>query len=253
MESLNSNSQEIELHQLQQMQVKATESWMASFRLLHSLLQNLSYNELKVTGGFERPFSTLFDQDIQTFTGSMLLNLDQLEKQLDKEEFQETGSTDDFRILKTQFQRDTLIQHMESLKESILEREKHKREYDKRVNDRKMQSKEGKVGSSNALDATLVVTEYSGTQSDKHDTSSRSGNDTHAKDVDIKLVNDKEPMAEVQLIAQNNVLSNKQQHFVQSKPTYDTHLLEKVDRNTTPDSTNMCHRGGEIDQNAEKC
>ncbi|GJY78275.1 hypothetical protein Tco_0484076 [Tanacetum coccineum] len=226
---------------------------MASFRLLHSLLQDLSYNELKVTGGFERPFSTLFDQDIQTFTGSMLLNLDQLEKQLDKEEFQETGSMDAFRILKTQFQRDTLIQHMESLKESILEREKHKREYDRRVNDRKMQSKEGKVGSSNALDATLVVTEYSGTQSDKQDTSSRSGNDTHAKDVDIKLVNDKEPMAEVQLIAQNNILSNEQQHFVQSEPTYDTHLLEKVDRNTTPDSTNMCHRGREIDQNAEKC
>ncbi|GKE36409.1 hypothetical protein Tco_1459814, partial [Tanacetum coccineum] len=36
--------------------------------------------------------------------GLMLLNLDQLEKQLGKEEFQETKSMDAFRALKTQFQ-----------------------------------------------------------------------------------------------------------------------------------------------------
>ncbi|GKD42622.1 hypothetical protein Tco_1267267 [Tanacetum coccineum] len=110
-----------------------------------------------------------------------------------------------------------------------------------------MQSKEGKVDSIKALDVSLVVIECSGTKSDKQDTSSRSGNDTHAEDVDIKPVNDKELMAEVQLTAQHNVLANEQQHSVQSKPIYDTHLLEKVDRNTTPDSLNMCHRGGEID------
>nr|GEW46293.1 hypothetical protein [Tanacetum cinerariifolium] len=129
----------------------------------------------------------------------MLLNLDQLEKQLEKEEFQETGSIDAFGALMTQFQtfinfqyyfddfngtmickyfqahtqnkirqfRDTLIQHMESLRESILERAKHKQEKDRRVNDRMMQ----------------------------------------------------------------------------------------VDRNTTPESTDMSHRGGEIDQNDDdkKC
>ncbi|GJX57535.1 hypothetical protein Tco_0287432 [Tanacetum coccineum] len=51
--------------------------------------------------------------------------------------------------------------------------------------------------------------------------------------------------------AQHNVLANEQQHTEQSEPIYDTYLLEKVDSNTTPDSTNMCHRGGEIDQDAE--
>nr|GEV87066.1 copia protein [Tanacetum cinerariifolium] len=35
-----------------------------------------------------------------------------------------------------------------------------------------------------------------GTESEKHDTSSRSRNDTHAEDADIKLANDKEPIAE---------------------------------------------------------
>ncbi|GJU57887.1 hypothetical protein Tco_1235653 [Tanacetum coccineum] len=241
------------------MQDKAKESCMASFRLLHSLLKVLSNDDLKGTsieGGFERAFASLFDQDVQTFTGSMLLNLDLLEKQLNKEEFQEIGSMDAFRVLKKQFQRfinfryyfddfdatmickhfqahtrtkirqfhDTLIQHMESLRESILERAKHKREKDRRVNDRMMQSKERKDNSSKALDAGLVVTESNETESERHVLSSRFGNDTHTDDADINSVNDKQPMAE-------------------------------VDKNTTPKSTDMSHRGGEIDHNADakKC
>ncbi|GJV26077.1 hypothetical protein Tco_1378772 [Tanacetum coccineum] len=104
-----------------------------------------------------------------------------------------------------------------------------------------------------ALDASLVVTECSGTKSYKHDTSSSSRTYiTHVADADIRPVKDKEPMAEVQLTAAQNVLANEQQHTDQSKPSYDTYLLEKVDSNTTPDSTNMCHRGGESDQDAEQ-
>ncbi|GJT12085.1 retrovirus-related pol polyprotein from transposon TNT 1-94 [Tanacetum coccineum] len=141
---------------------------------------------------------------------------------------------------------------MESVKKSIDERVQHQRDYDRRMNERHMQSKEGKVDSSKALDAGLVVTESNETESERHVSSSRSKNDTHAEDVDIKPMNDNEPMAEVQLTAQHNVLANEQQHSMQSEPIYDTHLLEKVDRNITHGSTNMCHRGGEIDQNAEK-
>ncbi|GJT49729.1 hypothetical protein Tco_0975886 [Tanacetum coccineum] len=112
---------------------------------------------------------------------------------------------------------------------------------------------EGKVDMGKALDDGSVVTKSSGTKSDKRDTSSRSGNDADTEDAVIRPVNDQEPFAEVQLTAQHNVFTNEQQHFVQSEPIYDTHLLEKIDSNTTPDSTNMSHRGGEIDQNAEKC
>ncbi|GKB40220.1 hypothetical protein Tco_0885162 [Tanacetum coccineum] len=109
---------------------------------------------------------------------------------------------------------------MESLRESILERAKHKREKDRRVNDRMMQSKERKDNSSKALNADLVVTESNETESEMHVLSSRSGNDTHTNDADINPVNDKQPMAE-------------------------------VDRNTTSKSTDMSHRGGKIDQNAD--
>ncbi|GKE70205.1 hypothetical protein Tco_1528277, partial [Tanacetum coccineum] len=183
MESLNSNSQERELHPLQQIQDKAKESCMVSFRLLHSHLTDLSNNDLKGTsieGGFEQEFATLFEQDVQNFTRTMFVNLDQLEKHLSKEEFQELESSSAFR------------------------------------------SKEGNVNSSKALVAGLVVVESNATESERHVSSSRSGKDTHAEDADINSMNDKQPMAE-------------------------------VNRNTTPDLTDLSYRGGEIDQNVVKC
>ncbi|GKC84952.1 hypothetical protein Tco_1140669 [Tanacetum coccineum] len=183
MESLNYKSQERELHQLQQMQDKAKESCMTSFRLLHSHLQVLS-----IKGGFKRACVALFDQDTLTFRELLLLNLDHLEKQFDKEEFQETETIDAFRVLMKQFQ--TFINFRYCFDDF-----------------------EGKVDSSKALD------------------------------VDINSVNDKQPLAEVQLTVQHDTLANEQQHSVQSEPIYDTNLLEKLDRNTIPDSTNMCHRG----------
>nr|GEW68491.1 actin-binding, cofilin/tropomyosin type [Tanacetum cinerariifolium] len=221
----------------------------------------------------ERAFG-VFKKKWVTFTGSMLLNLDQLEKQLDKKEFQETGSIDSFIALMIQFQTfinfryyfydfdgtmickyfqahtrikiqqfyDTLIQHMESLRESILERAKHKREKDRRVNDRMMQSKERKDNSSNALDADLVITKSNETESERHVLSSKSRNDTYTDDTDINSVNDKQPMAKVQLSAEHNILANEQQHSEQSESVYDTYLLEKINRNTTPESTDMSHR-----------
>ncbi|GJU63324.1 hypothetical protein Tco_1245159 [Tanacetum coccineum] len=142
---------------------------------------------------------------------------------------------------------------MSSVKKSIVERARHERQYDRRVNEIQMQRQEGEVDRGKALDTDLVVTESRGTESEKHDTNSRSENDTHVEDADIKPVNYKVPMIEVQMTAEHNVLANEHHHTGQSKPTYSTYLLEKVDRNTTPDSTNMSNRGGEIYQNAKKC
>ncbi|GKB17498.1 hypothetical protein Tco_0851421 [Tanacetum coccineum] len=199
MESLNSNSQERELDQLQQMQDK-------------------------------------------TFKATMLLNLDQLEKHLAKEEFQELEYFNAFRYFIAYTKTDvplfhaTLIQHLESLKELILERAKHKRGYDKRVNDRTMQSKEGKVDSSKAFNASLVVTKCSGTESDKQDTSIKSRNDiTHAMDADSKP-NDQVPFAEVletinielehsvaKLLAENEKLHKENKHLKRTyKDLYDS-------------------------------
>nr|GEX85598.1 retrotransposon protein, putative, unclassified [Tanacetum cinerariifolium] len=95
--------------------------------------------------------------------------------------------------------------------------------------------------------------ESSERKSDEQDTSSNSRNYIpHVVDADIRPVNDQVPFVEVKLTTQHNILANEQQHYVQYEPSYDTHMLEKVYRNITLDSTNMCHRGGEIDHNAKK-
>ncbi|GJY73695.1 hypothetical protein Tco_0478126 [Tanacetum coccineum] len=152
--------------------------------------------------GFKRAFMSLFGQDVDTFTSTMLLNVDQLQKQLDKDEFQEDGSMAAFWVVNNQFQKfidskftlsndsqmtdtyfveytgievqhfkDTLLQHLGNVKKSVAERTRHQRQYERRK----------------ALGQTQV-----------QDDSSRSGNDTDADDADIRPIYDEEPMAEVE-------------------------------------------------------
>ncbi|GJT53241.1 hypothetical protein Tco_0988295 [Tanacetum coccineum] len=95
------------------------------------------------------------------------------------------------------FKKDATLKLFKSTNQKTIDEEHSiKRENNRRVNDRVMQSKEGKVDSRTALDAGLVVTESNETESERHVSSSRSGKDTHAEDADINSVNDKQPLAE---------------------------------------------------------
>ncbi|GKD34457.1 hypothetical protein Tco_1249966, partial [Tanacetum coccineum] len=143
---------------------------MVYFRSLHSHIQVLSKADLKGTHiehGFRREFMSIFGQDADTFTSTMLLNVDQLQKQLNKDEFQEDGSMAAFWVV--QHFRDTLLQHLGNVKKSVTER---------------------------TLDNGLVVMESNGTESEVQDNSSRPGNDIDADDADIIPIYDEEPMAE---------------------------------------------------------
>ncbi|GJV70266.1 hypothetical protein Tco_1485775 [Tanacetum coccineum] len=185
----------------------------------------LSKEDLKGTRiehGFKRAFMSLFGQDPDTFTSIMILNVDQLQKQLNKDEFQEDGSMTAFWVINKQFQqfidskftldyasqmtdkyfveytglevkhfRDTLLQHMSNVKKSVAERTRHQRQYDRRVNKRQLQTQE------------------------MQDDSSRSGNDTDTDDANIRPIYDEEPMAEVQLTAECNIFTIGQQHTEQ--------------------------------------
>ncbi|GKA87896.1 hypothetical protein Tco_0809660 [Tanacetum coccineum] len=218
--SLNSEPQDV--HAIKYKMSKAKERCMAYFRSLHSHLQVLSKDDLKGTRiehGFKRAFMSLVGQDVDTFTRTMLLNVDQLHKQLDKDEFQEDGSMIAFWVVNNQFQkfidskftldydsqmtdtyfveytgievqhfRDTLLQHLGNVKKSVAERTRHKRQYERRQ----------------SLGQTTV-----------QDDNSRSGNDTDADDADIRPIYDEEPMAEVQLTAEYNIFAIGQQHTEQ--------------------------------------
>ncbi|GJS17228.1 hypothetical protein Tco_0411700 [Tanacetum coccineum] len=163
---------------------------MAYFQSLHSHLQVLSKEDLKGTRiehGFKRAFMSLFGQDVDTFTSTMLLNVDHLQRQLDKDEFQEDGSMAAFWVVNNQFQkfidsqftldynsqmidkyfveytgievkhfRDALLQHMGNVTKSVAERTHHQR--------------------------------HSGTESEVQDDNSRSGNDTDVDDADIRPI-----------------------------------------------------------------
>ncbi|GJV29509.1 hypothetical protein Tco_1385957 [Tanacetum coccineum] len=158
----------------------------------------------------------------------MFLNVDQLQKQLDKDDFQEDGSMEAFWVINRQFQkfidsqfsldydsqmtdkyfveytrievkhfRNTLLQHMGNVKKSVAERTRHQRQYNRRVNKRQMQTHESKIDTGNAVNDDLAVTESSRTASEVQDDNRRSGNDTDADNADIRLIYDEEPMDEV--------------------------------------------------------
>ncbi|GKD19432.1 hypothetical protein Tco_1208590 [Tanacetum coccineum] len=137
---------------------------------------------------------------------------------------------------------DTLIQHMESVKKSIDKRALHKREYDSWVNERQMQTTEEKVDTSNALDASLVDIESSKTESKEQDTSSKSRNDAHADDVDIRPIYDEEPMAKERESAfakpYHMTASSKSRNSSKNMPRFSSndmvhnHYLEEAKRKT---------------------
>ncbi|GJT42199.1 hypothetical protein Tco_0942064 [Tanacetum coccineum] len=120
----------------------------------------------RIEHGFKRAFMSLFGQDNDTFTSTMLLNVDQLQKQLDKDEFQEDESMTAFWVINRQFQK--FIDSQFTL------------DYDSQMTDGyfveytriEMQKQESKVELGKALDDGLVITESSGTESEKKDTSS---------------------------------------------------------------------------------
>ncbi|GKA09693.1 hypothetical protein Tco_0689126 [Tanacetum coccineum] len=135
----------------------------------------------------------------------MLLNVDQLQKQLDKDEFQEDGSMTAFWVVNNQFQKFinskfTLDYDSQMTDTYFVEYIQTSRQYERRVNKRQMQTQESKIDTGKALDADLVDTESIRTDSTVQDDSSRSGNDTDADDADIRPIYDEEPMAEFSLI-----------------------------------------------------
>nr|GEU45935.1 hypothetical protein [Tanacetum cinerariifolium] len=179
----------------------------------------------RIEYGFKRAFMSLFGQDADTFTSTMLLNVDLLQKQLDKDKFQEDGSMIAFWGVNNQFQ-----EFIDS-------------QYDRRVNKRVMQTQKSKVDMGKAVNDDLVVTESSGTKSEVQDDNSRSGNDTDAHDTDIRPIYDEEPMTKVQLTAECNIFTIGQWHTEQPEiinegrvdhsndMVYD-HYLDEAKKNT---------------------
>ncbi|GKC82959.1 hypothetical protein Tco_1138676 [Tanacetum coccineum] len=152
---------------------------------------------------FQRAFSSLFSNDVKTFKFELFHNMNNLEKQLNKETLHEQNSKSDLSVIKVQFDKflhskelkpsnydgchvrenfkdytqmeaqsfkDLIIQQMDSIEQSIIERALHQQEIQKRLtrlNDRKLQIQECKVQEVKALNASLGDTDSSGIVSKK--------------------------------------------------------------------------------------
>ncbi|GJT51844.1 hypothetical protein Tco_0978001 [Tanacetum coccineum] len=157
----------------------------------------------------------------------MFLYMDQLQKQLDNEEFQDIGSMSAYKVLEIQFQMfiksrfylddeyvdmiatittDTLESLFPEFRDSLIFKT-----HGIWVNERTIQQKTEEIDYiSNAWNASSVIIENNGTESKEQDTSSKLGNDAHVDDADIRPIYAEEPMAEV---PSNKTTKQKQTRF----------------------------------------
>ncbi|GJZ15710.1 putative reverse transcriptase domain-containing protein [Tanacetum coccineum] len=195
---------------------------------------------------FKQAFSRLFRNDVRTFKFELFHNMDNLEKQLNKEMLHEKDSKSDLSTFKdyTQMEaqsfRDLIIQHMDSIEQCIIERALHEQKIHKRltrVNERKLQIQECKVQEVKAVDASSGNTDSSGIVSDTRNVN-HSENDCNKTRNDQSSNNEsntsgKESSNSGNVISQSrNEISNSENDTnaddTDITPSYDTKSMAEV-------------------------
>nr|GEV80844.1 hypothetical protein [Tanacetum cinerariifolium] len=141
----------------------------------------------------------------------------------------------DYNQMEAKSFKDLIIQHMESIKQCIVERARHEQKIHnrlKRLNERKLQIQKCMVQKVKASDASSGEKDRSRIVSDKEN--------------DQGLENDQGTIS-----AEYNVFAVDTQHYEQPKCNISTCVVEKVDSNVIPDSPNICDNDIQTDQNAE--
>nr|GEX54719.1 hypothetical protein [Tanacetum cinerariifolium] len=138
--------------------------------------------------------------------------------------------------------KDLIRQHMDFIEQCVIKRVRHAQKIQnswivsKKENDQSLENQSNTSG----------------------DESSRSRNECNDKrtsrdDTDIRHSYDIEQIAEVPYTAEYNVFAVETQHSERPKNMNDTSLMENIDSNTTPDSSDMCDNDNQADQNVEAC
>ncbi|GKA31259.1 hypothetical protein Tco_0717564 [Tanacetum coccineum] len=170
-----SSCSESEEQQMQLIKDNQKKSCYDYFQRLHSHLTRLSNNDLKgsrTENGFGRRLQHSLVKILRFYRHDVPKHGSTSKKQIDPQRISRDGSW-----LSFESSRDTVL---------VV----HQR-YDSRVNERQIQTTEEKIDTSNALDAldaSSVIIESNGTESQEQDTSSRSGNDAHVDDADIRPI-----------------------------------------------------------------
>ncbi|GKC65038.1 hypothetical protein Tco_1097636 [Tanacetum coccineum] len=190
---------------------------------LHDLyLLNLPY----AVDAFKPAFRSFFGEEHQTFKLKMFQNLDQFRLQLERENLDGVNTKtcwqqdfEDFTHCEPRAYRRELLENLDTL-EAIIHR---------------------------------VVNTYGVLRLKENEVNALMENGSQLHD---EILHEHQIKSSVKMQSQDihinpvQAIDDSLIHTEQSEPNYDTHLLETIDSNTTPTSTNMCHRGGEIDQDA---
>ncbi|GJU67586.1 hypothetical protein Tco_1253845 [Tanacetum coccineum] len=233
-----SDSEEQEIQQLQKQAKNLNENSLNKMNALQVTTQHLSSSNNLMYYTFRDAFHRLFEADERTFRSVLSRNIQNLERQLNKETLHEKDSDYDLR---------------NGLK---------------RLNERKLHIQECKVQKVKASDASSGDSDCNRIVSYKEndqglenqsntsgDESSRSRNECNDKitsgdDTNIRPSYDTEPMVEVPY---TNVFAVDTQHSEQPECIINTCVVDKANSNVTPDSPDMCDNEIQTDHNAVEC
>ena len=113
---------------------------------------------------------------------------------------------------------------MDSIEKLIAERILHEREFNRRVNESKSQTQEGKVNMDKALDASLVDKESNGTELEQSNDSCRFENDADADYTEIAPSYDSEPNFDEEQMVEEDVIP-----IYDTEPNFDKEQMVKED------------------------
>ncbi|GJZ41495.1 retrovirus-related pol polyprotein from transposon TNT 1-94 [Tanacetum coccineum] len=262
-----------EIQQLQKQEKILKDNSLNKLNALKTTIQHLSSSNSLMYYTFRDAFHRLFEADERTFRSVLSRNIHNLERQLNKETLHEKDSNSDLRVIKVQFDKfiqskvlepsnynsydletrrdfkeythmeaqtfeEAIIQNMNSIEQCIIQ------EY-------KVQEVKASDTSSGDNDCSRIVSDKENDQGLENqsntsgDESSRSRNECNDKstfgdDTDIRPSYDTEPIVEVPYIAEYNVFAVDTQHSEQPECIINTCVVDKVDSNVTPDSSDMC-------------
>ncbi|GJR99296.1 hypothetical protein Tco_0315805 [Tanacetum coccineum] len=200
-----SDLDEQEIQQLQKQAKILKENSINKFNALQTTIQHLSSSNYSMYYEFRDDFHRLFNADVGTFKDVLSRNMQNLERQPNKETLHEKDSNSSLSMIKVQFDnfihsrvlelsnsnsqaleitqdfnayinmeaqtfKETIIQNIDSIEQCIVERARHEQELQnrlKRFNERKLQIQECKIQEVNASNACSGDTNSSGIVSDK--------------------------------------------------------------------------------------
>ncbi|GKA62789.1 hypothetical protein Tco_0762308 [Tanacetum coccineum] len=271
-----SDLDEQEIQQLQKQAKILKENSLNKLNALQTTIQHLSSSNHSMYYEFRDAFHRLFEADERTFKDVLSRNMQNLERQLNKETLHEKDSNSGLSMIKVQFDnfihsrvlelsnsnshaleitqdfkaytnmeaqtfKETIIQNMNSIEQCIIERASPEQKLQnglKRLNERKLQIQECTI--QNASDDSSGNTYCSRIVSDNGNVQALLG----------MIWTSYLPMTQK---AEYNVFSVDTQHSEQPESISNTCVVEKGDSNVIPDSPDMCDNDIQNDQNVVEC